>query len=142
MCQSPGEALDAKQSLSDESSCLNCTTEHCAGAAVLQNEVLQIDRDQLRRRARCLGTHAEVQLHPRTSDGKVVGMALSGISEGSLFQAIGLQNKDLIMSINGAPADSTAISGLMSALGRDDDTRIEIVAKRGSEAVIFRFKLE
>ncbi len=142
MCQSPGEALDAKQSPSDESSCLDCTLEHCPGAAVLKDEVLQIDRGQLRRRARCLGTHSEVQLHPRASDGKIVGVALSGIREGSVFQSMGLKNKDLIIGINGEPADPESISGLMRALGANDDATIEIIVKRDSETVTFRFMLK
>ena len=141
MCQSTGEVPETKKSQSDTDSCSNCTIENCAGAAILRDGVLQVDRDQLRRRARCLGVHSEVQLHPKTEQGKIVGVALSGVRDGSIFQSMGLQNRDLITSMNGAPADLTSMSDLLGAFGHDDDAVIEIVVKRGAETISLRFQI-
>ena len=140
MCQSVGEVPETKKSQSDTDSCSNCTIEHCAGAAVLRDGVLQVDRDQLRQRARCLGVHSEVQLHPKTEQGKLVGVALFSIRDGSLFQSMGLQNRDLITSVNGAPADLTSMLDLLGALGHDDAV-IEIVVRRGAETMTLRFRI-
>ncbi|MDX8412144.1 MAG: PDZ domain-containing protein, partial [Mariprofundaceae bacterium] len=62
----------------------------------------QVSRDMLEGELRDLGKLiTQVRVAPHLENGKIVGFEISSIVPGSIFERIGLQNGDVIQSING-----------------------------------------
>lgn len=61
-------------------------------------------------------------LRPYSEDGRVVGMRISRIPDGTLLQEVGIQSGDVITDINGVRTDSlAALAGLWSSLQGADE---------------------
>ncbi len=81
-------------------------------------------RDRLRDLAKSRGAAAifsQARILPRYEDGQMVGIQVSKIEAGSLFEDVGLQDGDTITAVNGEPLDNPAASkNLLDALRRGE----------------------
>jgi len=81
-------------------------------------------RDRLRDLAKTQGAAAifsQARILPRYEDGQMVGIQVSKIEAGSLFDEVGLQDGDTITAVNGEPLDNPAASkNLLDALRRGE----------------------
>jgi general secretion pathway protein C len=59
----------------------------------------------------------QAALRPVSEDGRVIGMRISQIPDGTLLQEVGIQSGDVITELNGVKVDSLpALAGLWSSL--------------------------
>lgn len=73
-------------------------------------------------------------LAPRNEQGKVTGIVISPLSDGSLFKSAGFRDGDVIVSINGNPVGSTSdIETLKSQIR--PGTRLSVEVERGADTV-------
>ena len=81
-------------------------------------------KDRLRELAKSRGAAAifsQARILPRYEDGQMVGIQVSKIEAGSLFEEVGLQDGDTITAVNGEPIDNPAASkGLIDALRKGE----------------------
>ncbi len=81
-------------------------------------------KDRLRELAKSRGAAAifsQARILPRYEDGQMVGIQVSKIEAGSLFEEVGLQDGDTITAVNGEPLDNPAASkNLLDALRRGE----------------------
>jgi len=81
-------------------------------------------QDRLRELAKSRGAAAifsQARILPRYEDGQMVGIQVSKIEAGSLFEEVGLQDGDTITAVNGEPLDNPAASkNLLDALRRGE----------------------
>jgi type II secretion system protein C len=62
------------------------------------------------------------KLAPKYHEGEMVGIQISDIEPGSLYEKIGIENDDVITSVNGIPLDSAAAGGkILPQLTRDGE---------------------
>lgn len=73
-------------------------------------------------------------LAPRSEQGRVTGIVLSPLGDGSLFNSAGFRNGDIIVSINGNPVGSTGdIESLRSQIR--PGARLSVEVERGADRV-------
>lgn len=73
-------------------------------------------------------------LAPRNDQGRVTGIVLSPLGDGSLFKSAGFRNGDIIVSINGNPVGSTSdIEALKSQIR--PGARLSVEVERGADTV-------
>lgn len=73
-------------------------------------------------------------LAPRNEQGRVTGILLSPLGDGSLFNSAGFRNGDIIVSINGNPVGSASdIETLKSQIR--PGTRLSVEVERGADTV-------
>lgn len=73
-------------------------------------------------------------LAPRNDQGRVTGIVLSPLGDGSLFKSAGFRNGDIIVSINGNPVGSTSdIEALKSQIR--PGVRLSVEVERGADTV-------
>lgn len=73
-------------------------------------------------------------LAPRNDQGRITGIVLSPLGDGSLFNSAGFRNGDIIVSINGNPVGSTSdIETLKSQIR--PGTRLSVEVERGANTV-------
>lgn len=73
-------------------------------------------------------------LAPRNDQGRVTGIVLSPLGDGSLFRNAGFRNGDIIVSINGSPVGSTSdIEALKSQVR--PGARLSVEVERGADTV-------
>ncbi len=73
-------------------------------------------------------------LAPRNDQGRVTGILVSPLGDGTLFNGAGFRNGDIIISINGSPVGSTSdIEALKSQIG--PSTRLSVEVERGAKTV-------
>lgn len=81
-------------------------------------------QDRLRDLAKTRGAAAifsQARILPRYEDGQMVGIQVSKIEAGSLFEEVGLKDGDTITSVNGEPLDNPAASkNLLDSLRRGE----------------------
>ena len=81
-------------------------------------------KDRLRELAKSRGAAAifsQARILPRYEDGNMVGIQVSKIEPGSLFEEVGLQDGDTITAVNGEPIDNASASkNLLDALRRGE----------------------
>ncbi len=81
-------------------------------------------RDRLRELAKSRGAAAifsQARILPKYDNGQMVGIQVSKIEAGSLFEDVGLQDGDTITAVNGEPLDNPAASkNLLDALRRGE----------------------
>jgi general secretion pathway protein C len=81
-------------------------------------------KDRLRDLAKSRGAAAifsQARILPRYENGQMVGIQVSKIEAGSLFEEVGLQDGDTITAVNGEPLDNPAASkNLLDALRRGE----------------------
>lgn len=76
---------------------------------------------------------SQARILPKYADGEMVGVQLSAIQDGSLFQEMGIQDGDVITEVNGivvsTPQDNTA---LLRELGEADEFKVTVTREDGS----------
>ncbi|WP_156472270.1 type II secretion system protein N [Sphingorhabdus sp. M41] len=73
-------------------------------------------------------------LAPRNDQGRVTGIVLSPLGDGSLFKSAGFRNGDIIVSINGNPVGSASdIESLKSQVR--PGARLSVEVERGADTV-------
>ena len=73
-------------------------------------------------------------LAPRNDQGRVTGIVISPLGDGSLFNSAGFRNGDIIVSINGNPVGSTGdIESLKSQIR--PGARLSVEVERGADRV-------
>jgi general secretion pathway protein C len=73
-------------------------------------------------------------LAPRNEQGRVTGIVLSPLGDGSLFRNAGFRNGDIIVSVNGSPVGSTSdIETLKSQIR--PGARLSVEVERGADTV-------
>jgi type II secretory pathway component PulC len=83
---------------------------------------------------------AETALVPVTNEGRVVGVALRRIAQGSLLTEVGLQPGDVITELNGTAIDG--IATLMALYGRlQSASELDAVVLRQGRPVAISLKL-
>jgi len=138
-CQGqPADAHPNEEPQPTAQDCSDCTVESCPGAAQMIDETLRIDQKQLRHRSKCLGVHAEVRLQP-----KGTGVSLTGIREESLFHAMGLENRDVLVQINGSPVDMEVLGRFNREFsGEKENNPVELTVKRNDQLLTLRFRVQ
>jgi general secretion pathway protein C len=93
-------------------------------------------QDRLRDLAKTRGAAAifsQARILPRYEDGQMVGIQVSKIEPGSLFEDVGLQDGDTITAVNGEPLDNPAASkNLLDALRRGESIIGSVEGSDGS----------
>jgi type II secretory pathway component PulC len=75
------------------------------------------------------------RLLPKYSDGEMVGMQVNDIQPGSLYETLGIEDGDVISSVNGIPIDSAAAgSKILRELTDAEEFRIE---REGKSPITF-----
>lgn len=70
---------------------------------------------------------AEVRMKPQARGDKIVGLRLEGIKKGTLFDWLGLQNGDVLQSVNGqALADPDKAPDIYALLGTADQLTVRL----------------
>jgi general secretion pathway protein C len=70
------------------------------------------------------------RLAPKYHEGEMVGMRINDIQPGSLYEKIGIEDEDVIVSVNGIAMDSAAAgSKILSQLIGDGEIKIDIDGK-------------
>ncbi len=73
-------------------------------------------------------------LAPRNEQGRVTGIVISPLGDGSLFRSAGFRDGDVIVSINGNPVGSTSdIETLKSQV--QPGARLSVEVERGADTV-------
>lgn len=73
-------------------------------------------------------------LAPRNEQGRVTGIVMSPLGDGSLFKSAGFRDGDIIVSINGSPVGSTSdIEALKSQIR--PGARLSVEVERGADTV-------
>ncbi|MEH6755996.1 MAG: type II secretion system protein N [Parasphingorhabdus sp.] len=73
-------------------------------------------------------------LAPRSANGKVTGIVVSGRGDGALFKAAGFKDGDIIVSVNGQPVSSAGdISTLKGQIA--PGARLSVEVERGANTV-------
>ena len=73
-------------------------------------------------------------LAPRNEGGRVTGIVISPLGDGSLFKSAGFRDGDIIVSINGSPVGSTSdIEALKSQI--KPGARLSVEVERGANTV-------
>ena len=73
-------------------------------------------------------------LAPRNEQGRVTGIVISPLGDGSLFESAGFRNGDIIVSINGNPVGSTSdMETLKSQI--QPGARLSVEVERGANTV-------
>ncbi|ATW03806.1 type II secretion system protein N [Sphingorhabdus sp. YGSMI21] len=73
-------------------------------------------------------------LAPRNDQGRITGIVLSPLGDGSLFKSAGFRNGDIIVSINGNPVGSASdIEALKSQIR--PGARLSVEVERGADTV-------
>jgi general secretion pathway protein C len=73
-------------------------------------------------------------LAPRNEQGRVTGIVISPLGDGSLFKSAGFRDGDIIVSINGNPVGSTSdIEALKSQIR--PGARLSVEVERGADTV-------
>jgi type II secretory pathway component PulC len=83
----------------------------------------------------------ETALAPATEDGKVIGVSLARIAQGSLLTDVGLRQGDVITELNGTRIDGLAtLMGLYARL--QGEKELKAVVLRGGRPVSLRINLQ
>jgi len=70
------------------------------------------------------------RLAPKYHEGEMVGMQIHDIQPGSLYEKIGIEDEDVIVSVNGIPINSAAAgSKILSQLTQADEFEIDFEGK-------------
>jgi type II secretion system protein C len=112
-----------------------------AANAALKNRVRQVaedrfavDRGEVESAMRNTAElFSQARILPKYTNGEMVGVQLSAIQEGSLFQEMGIQDGDVITEVNGivvsTPQDNAA---LLRELGEADEFTVTVTREDGS----------
>jgi len=73
-------------------------------------------------------------LAPRNDQGRVTGIVITPLGDGSLFRNAGFRNGDIIVSINGSPVGSTSDIDIMKSQIRPG-ARLSVEVERGADTV-------
>ena len=80
---------------------------------------------------------SQARVLPKYEDGKMVGIELSQIESNSLYQKVGLQDGDMLTSVNGVTIDNPAASQeLLKALTESPALVAEVLTPNGEGKVI------
>jgi general secretion pathway protein C len=71
---------------------------------------------------------------PRNDQGRVTGIVLSPLGDGSLFKSAGFRDGDIIVSINGNPVGSTSDIEVLKSQIRPG-ARLSVEVERGADTV-------
>lgn len=99
----------------------------------LSDSSFQVDRDQVEETLRNPAElFSEARILPKYDNGQMVGVQLSSIKPGSLFEEIGIQNGDTVTQVNGitvtSPQDSAA---LLKELTESSDFQVSVQGADG-----------
>ncbi len=84
---------------------------------------------------------SETALAPVTEDGRVTGVSVAKIAQGSLLTEVGLRQGDVITEINGTRIDGLAtLMGLYSRL--QGEKELKAIVLRGGKAVSLQINLQ
>ena len=123
----PGTPAPKRTARRNRSRRSNRTKTPSLGALSDHLEDLQDDSD-LRRAAADLLTQGK--LAPKYLEGEMVGIQVNDIQSGSLYEKVGIEDGDVIVSVNGIPLDSMAAGGkILPQLGGPDGFEIDIDGK-------------
>ncbi|MEM7411909.1 MAG: type II secretion system protein N [Myxococcota bacterium] len=77
---------------------------------------------------------SQARILPKFEDGEMVGLQVSGIKSGSLFEELGMQDGDVITEFNGIPIDSPDESvKILQELSEADELNVAGYSKDGTE---------
>jgi general secretion pathway protein C len=80
---------------------------------------------------------SQARILPKYENGAMVGIELSKIQEDSFFQQVGLQEGDIVTSLNGIPIDSPSASAqLLGAFSSPDPIPIDVMDSSGQTRTI------
>lgn len=101
-----------------------------------------IDRSAVQRNLQNLGQlFTQMRAIPNLAGGQTDGFRLSEIQGGSLFQQMGLQNGDVVTSINGQPLnDPTQAIALFNTLRNASNISMEV--ERGGQPVTLTYNIQ
>jgi general secretion pathway protein C len=99
----------------------------------LSESSFQVDREQVEESLRNPAElFSEARILPKYDNGQMVGVQLSSIKPGSLFEEIGIQNGDTVTQVNGitvtSPQDSAA---LLKELTESTDFQVNVQGANG-----------
>jgi general secretion pathway protein C len=99
----------------------------------LSDSSFQVDREQVEESLRNPAElFSEARILPKYDNGQMVGVQLSSIKPGSLFEEIGIQNGDTVTQVNGitvtSPQDSAA---LLKELTESTDFQVNVQGANG-----------
>jgi len=99
----------------------------------LSDTSFQVDRDQVEETVRNPAElFSQARILPKYDNGQMVGVQLSSIKAGSLFEEIGIQNGDTVTQVNGitvtSPQDSAA---LLKELTESSDFQVNVMGANG-----------
>ena len=78
---------------------------------------------------------------PKVEGGQPIGMEIRGVRANTLLTKLGIQNGDVLESVNGQPLTSTdAALGAYTTLRTGDKFNLSI--RRGSESMIINYNLQ
>jgi general secretion pathway protein C len=76
---------------------------------------------------------SQAQILPKYENGAMVGVQVSAIQAGSMFESLGLKDGDVITARDGQPLDSPeAAAGLLTALGGDQSIALSAIDASGA----------
>ena len=80
---------------------------------------------------------SQARILPKYENGAMVGIELSKIQEGSFYEQVGLQEGDVVTSLNGVPIDNPAASKqLIEALTSAENITADIIRANGNVETI------
>ena len=110
-------------------------TSKSSGIKEISKDHLTIDKDEVQQvlsnmdevvtQARCL---------PSTEGGRNIGFKCSQIAPGSIYEKIGIQNNDIVISINGENLTNPG-KALSVLRGLKDEDRIQVTLKRNGKII-------
>ena len=81
---------------------------------------------------------SQARILPKFEEGEMVGLQVSSIKEGSVFEEIGLQNGDVITEFNGITIDSpTESTRILQEMSGADEYNLVVLGADGSERPMF-----
>jgi general secretion pathway protein C len=104
----------------------------------LSDSSFQVDRAQVEETMRNPAElFSEARILPKYDNGQMVGVQLSSIKPGSLFEEIGIQNGDTVTQVNGitvtSPQDSAA---LLKELTESTDFQVSVQGSDGQSRTL------
>jgi len=106
----------------------------------IDDHTFEVDRGLVRDLVSGAAKPGGVRILPRTDNGKLTGLRMSGVKEPSLASALGMQNGDVMTGINNVPI--TSMQTMLDVYAHVDTLNVvEIAAERASKPMTLTLRL-
>ncbi|HEY1551582.1 MAG TPA: type II secretion system protein GspC [Kofleriaceae bacterium] len=106
----------------------------------IDDHTFEVDRALVRDLVSGAAKPGGVRIGPRTDNGKLTGLRMTGVREPSLASALGMQNGDVMTGINNVPI--TSAQTMLDVYAHIDSLNVvEIAAERGGKPMTITLRL-